>query len=240
MSARTTLRVLHRRLLSACARDITAETASRSAVVLAPHADDETIGCGATIARKIAGGAAVSVVVVADGGDERRRAEATEAMRRLGLGPAQLHFLGMADGGLDRSPVTLDRSLRAVLDEDPAEEVYAPCAIDAHRDHRALAAAAERLRDGALPDARLLSYPVWFWNRWAWVDPSMPRRTQRARLAWEPAAAVFGLHPRIVRTGGFLPHKRRALAAHESQVAVLDPAWVDLFLGPDEVFFDGR
>ena len=234
---RPRLRVLHRRVLVGRAHDITTQTAARSAFVLAPHADDETIGCGATIARKVSCGTAVHVVIATDS-DDARRAECGEACRRLGLPSDALHFLGLPDGGLAAHQQDLDGALRSAVGSFRPDEVIAPFATDAHPDHRALAASAERLCTDALPDATLLSYPVWFWNRWAWVDRSMPRRAQDVELVWRPLAATFSLRARVVRTGGFLAHKRNALVAHASHT--LDADWLAMFLGAEELFFETR
>jgi LmbE family N-acetylglucosaminyl deacetylase len=231
------LRVLHRRALVGRAHDITTHTAARSALVLAPHSDDETIGCGATIARKVSCGTAVRVVIATDS-EDGRRGECAEACRRLGLPADELHFLGLPDGGLGAHEQDLDVALRAAVGPFRPDEVIAPFATDAHPDHRALAAAAERLCAEELPDATVLSYPVWFWNRWAWVDRSMPRRAQDVEVVWRPLAATFSLRPRVVRTGGFLAHKRNALAAHASNT--LDTDWLAMFLGAEELFFETR
>ena len=56
-----------RSALRTVARDETSTTGTRSALVLAPHPDDETLGCGATILRKVAAGTPVHVLVVTDG-----------------------------------------------------------------------------------------------------------------------------------------------------------------------------
>jgi LmbE family N-acetylglucosaminyl deacetylase len=237
VSLRPRLRVLHRRVLVGRARDITADTAARSALVLAPHPDDETIGCGATIARKISCGTPVRVVIATDS-DDARRDECAEACRRLGVPSDALHFLGLPDGALDARQEDLDGALRSALGRFRPDEVIAPFATDAHPDHRTLAAAAERLRAEVLPDATVLSYPVWFWNRWAWVDRSTPRRTQDVELVWRPLAATFSLRGRVVRTGGFLAHKRNALAAHASHT--LDADWLAMFFGAEELFFETR
>lgn len=219
-------------------RDITNESAARSALVLAPHPDDETIGCGAAIARKAAHGTRVHVVIATDedGNASRRQAECTEACRRLGLAPGALQFLHFPDGSLHAQDEALDATLRTVIDHFRPDEVIAPAAVDAHLDHRALAAAVARLRAKELRGVPVLSYPVWFWNRWAWVDPSTPRGTQNAELIWRALAATFTLRPRFVRTGGFLAQKQHALAAHTSQN--LDPEWLTLFFGAEELFFE--
>ena len=47
--------------------DVTDQAAASSCVVIAPHPDDETLGCGAIIARKRAAGTNVRVVIVTDG-----------------------------------------------------------------------------------------------------------------------------------------------------------------------------
>jgi LmbE family N-acetylglucosaminyl deacetylase len=48
------------------AEDFTSQTATRSCLVLAPHPEDETLDCGATVLRKLAAGATVHVVTAAD------------------------------------------------------------------------------------------------------------------------------------------------------------------------------
>lgn len=244
--ARPHLRVIHRRLLVRLARDITAATSRRSALVLAPHPDDETIGCGATIARKVAAGSAVRVVVAADGNDLVRRNECREACGRLGLPDNALTFLGLPDRGLDMHRGELEARLRSVLGDFVPDEVFAPCGIDAHPDHRALAAAVDRLCARELRGTDVLGYPVWFWNRWAWVDPATPRSQQTAQLLWRPLVNAAIVRTRTVRTGPFAEQKAYALEAHASQVhpgvadpgrEVLDPAWLAMFLGPEELFF---
>jgi len=245
-SPRARLTRLHRRALVAVATDMTATTATRSALVLAPHPDDETIGCGATIARKAAAGTPVRVVVAADGGDARRRGECIDACARLGVGASDVVFLGFPDGDLEHHRNDLDARVRELVVDTNADEVFAPAAIDAHPDHRWLAASVEALRHDELASTSVLTYPIWYWNRWAWVDRATPRWLQAAQLAWRPLAATARARPRIVSAREFGTLKRAALDAHASQVdadaagagsEVLDPEWLALFLGDDELFF---
>jgi LmbE family N-acetylglucosaminyl deacetylase len=244
--ARPHLRVIHRRLLVAKARDITDSTADRSALVLAPHPDDETIGCGATIARKAASGTRVRVVVATDGGDPRRRNECAVACRNLGLGEDDVSFLGLPDGALADHGPELEAMLHPVVQETAADDLFVPSAIDAHADHRALAAAVDRLRPRLASRMQVLAYPIWFWNRWAWVQRTTPRWQQRMELTWRPVAFTAGCRARVVRTEEFATMKLAAIQAHESQIdasvagesKVLDPEWLAMFMGADEVFFE--
>ena len=125
---------------------------SRSAIVFAPHADDETLGCGNTIIRKVATGADVDVVVAFDGVRawnrswnhdelglddyvELRRAECHEACRRLGLGPERVHFLGFGAAS-ETSVPELAAQLRRFASRREVAEVFSPCGIDEQEDHR--------------------------------------------------------------------------------------------------------
>jgi hypothetical protein len=96
---------------AALARDDTEASAKRRCLVVAPHPDDETLGCGATIARKRAAGTAVLVAVVADGRYAQSRstmispselasiraAEAVAACARLGVDADDVVQLGHED-----------------------------------------------------------------------------------------------------------------------------------------------
>lgn len=244
--ARPRLRVVHRRLLVKAARDVTAAAARRRALVLAPHADDETLGAGATIARKVAAGTPVRVVVAADGDDAVRRAECVEACRRLGVDADAVTFLGLPDGRLAEHEATLREHIRSVAREFAPDDVIGPCAIDVHPDHQALARAIRALRTSALRGTEVLSYPVWYWNRWAWTDRRHTRAVQIMQLLGRPAMHALTTRTRVVRTDEYLDVKRHALAAHRSQVdsswgdperRVLDSAWLTMFLGSEELFF---
>lgn len=238
------LAVVGRPLLLSRAEDITSQTAGRSCLVLAPHPDDETLGCGATIMRKLAAGSAVQVVVAADGRYaypstklpvetliEIREEEARQACAILGLPFNNIAFLRFEDLRLsDHRGVLRDR-LFDILDKLEPEEIFVSSVIDNHPDHRVLAEIARELaqsRRGRNPV--LYEYPIWFW------DP----RTWRIRRLLE-------LRPRIVRTEKFRNRKRDAVAAYRSQVtnmidktgaAPLRKGFVRQFLQSEEIFFE--
>ena len=120
-------RYFRRRVISR-GRDMTATIAAGRAVVLAPHPDDETIGCGVLIARKRAAGTDVQVVIATDGSAGRRarrlggaalaelrREEAISACAALGVEADAIHFLNFADGQLEKGRATLEEQLSALL-----------------------------------------------------------------------------------------------------------------------------
>jgi LmbE family N-acetylglucosaminyl deacetylase len=240
---------VHRRLLSLAARDMSDSTLRRSAMVIAPHPDDETIGCGGTILRKTQAGTPVTVVVAADGGDPTRRAECVEACARLGIPEQSVVFLGFRDGSLAAGRAELHDHLCGVLRSVAPEEVFGPSAVDNHPDHRALAAAVGSACGTGAGAPTRYEYPVWFWNRNAWVDRSAPRRRQRWQLLWRPIRFTAVTRVSKVDITTVKTAKRHALAAHVSQVGapgeppageVLDAKWLETFLGRDEIFFRTR
>ena len=231
-----------RQLLLSRAEDITPQTTTRSCLVLAPHPDDETLGCGATIMRKLAAGTSVQIVIATDGRywppstklsadalAEIREGEAHRAAAILGLPRKNLAFLRFEDGRLaDQRQLLRDRLVDS-LDAINPEEVFVPSIIDTHPDHRVLAELGRELAQVQRDRHPLLyEYPIWFW------DP----RVLRIRHLLERRI-------RIVRTAEFGPRKRAAIAAYRSQVtnSIGDAGWtarqgfVRQFLQPEEIFF---
>jgi LmbE family N-acetylglucosaminyl deacetylase len=137
-------------------------------LVLAPHADDEVLGCGGTILLHEAQGDPVHVVVAFDGlgglspewpRDTRRR-EASRVSKLLGLGPYQ--FLEHPEGHVP-STVQFDsgvRQLAELIDALDPDIVYAPWPGEAHVDHRRGRAAFRAVR--ALDkQTEIWGYEVW-------------------------------------------------------------------------------
>lgn len=110
----------------------------KTVLVFAPHPDDEVLGVGGTMFRRVLEGACVTVcIATADANMEQRRAETEKAHRYLGVG--KVIHLDLPDLGLDRvSHQKLTGKLRAVIEEVKPTEVYTPSPTDLHTDHRAL------------------------------------------------------------------------------------------------------
>ncbi|HEY0371163.1 MAG TPA: PIG-L family deacetylase [Thermoanaerobaculia bacterium] len=110
-------------------------------LVLAPHPDDEVIGCGGLVALHLREQRAVRVVVATDGaqaGDAGLRQEESErALAVLGeWGIGKSSFLGFPDRGLDDS---IAPKLREELLAFRPDLILAPAPIEIHPDHFALA-----------------------------------------------------------------------------------------------------
>src|SRR6516165_419567 len=141
------LAVVGRAFLLSRAEDVTSQTATRSCVVLAPHPDDETLGCGATIMRKLAAGTPVNIVVATDGRysqcsnklssdalAEIREEEARRASAILGLPRENITFLRFEDGRLGDHRELMRDCLVDILDRVNPEEIFVSSIIDRHPD----------------------------------------------------------------------------------------------------------
>ena len=108
-------------------------------LVLAPHPDDEAIGCGGLLALHLREKRVVRIVVATDGAEggtaETREQESRRGLSRLG-GNAEIEFLRYADRsfGNDAAP-----QLRQELVDFRPDLILVPSAIEIHPDHLALA-----------------------------------------------------------------------------------------------------
>lgn len=199
-------------------------------VLVAPHPDDEVLGCGGLLRRLAHDGVPVEVVAVTDGEASHphsptvapaalatlRAAESTRALDRLGLGVAGRHRIGAPDGGVAGVEQRLTAALTDVLGSGtPATWCLATWAGDGHPDHEAVgrAAASACRRTGA----RLVEYPIWMWH-WAVPDD--------ARVPWSRARSV-SLRPREHEA------KLAAVECFDTQVRELsDQPGDEVLLGP--------
>ncbi len=166
----------------------------RRIVVIAPHPDDETLGCGSLIADATRRGARVGVIALTDGDASHpssqrwppaalggvRRGEQRRALARLGAGGASVRRLGWGDGRVRQiaNGHRMTRQLVALR----TGVVLVTSDADHHPDHQAAA----RLARAA---ARRLGLPLITYAVWSRVDAVQrgPGRN-RARKRWAIAA----------------------------------------------------
>jgi LmbE family N-acetylglucosaminyl deacetylase len=115
-------------------------------LVIAPHADDETLGCGATIAKLADAGNDIAVAVLTGPGPDEHpdvpqslfdkvRAEFAKAMRILGV--AQTWFGEIPTTyAADMPRRRLNAEVKRAIDAFDPELLFVPFALDLHSDHR--------------------------------------------------------------------------------------------------------
>lgn len=216
-------------------------------LVVAPHPDDETLGCGGLIARSVRENRALHVVFVTDGAAShpgsrawsrerlaaQREAEAAEALRRLGAGAVPRSFLGLPDAAMP-APGTQAyakalAAFAAILDAlDPALVVL-PWRRDPHCDHRGSWALAMQALSGLDPRPEVIEYAIWLDEIGAPGDRPLSGEVEAIALDVSPAL------------------KRDALRAHRSQLGelvlddpggfVLAPETILRLTGPEEIYW---
>jgi LmbE family N-acetylglucosaminyl deacetylase len=178
---------------------------ARTTVVLAPHPDDEVLGCGALIAYQRRRNLPVVVVAITDGEaaypDQApqhlgscRRAEQLAGLSALDVQRGAVIRLGLPDGHLEHHERTLERMVLALIQSD--DLVVAPWMHDHHCDHEAVGRAAARVCDRV--GAALMSTVFW----------------ARQREAPPPTNALF----RFDLNDDLLARRRAAVDCHQSQL----------------------
>lgn len=137
-------------------------------VVLAPHPDDEAIGCGGQLALEARSGVRTVVVFLTSGGayadgvpsdaSARREAEAGQAADVLGV--AATHFLGYPDSALRSVTQSAARAVAALVADEQPTLLLIPNPEDNHGDHQAV----HTIVSAAFPDGPpcdVAAYEVW-------------------------------------------------------------------------------
>ncbi len=190
-----------------------------TSLVLAPHPDDETLGCGGFVIEACKRGRAPLIVAVTDGAashpgsaaypPERlkalRAAELRSAAQVLGVPSESVHFLDLPDTCAPRYGPDFELAVQAVvaiIRDHGVANLLASWTHDPHGDHQTTACIASAVAKIAC--VRLLFYPVWGWL----LPPEQPL----------PITQVQGARLNVVPARG---QKRRALAAHASRYSAL-------------------
>jgi len=163
-----------------------------SVLIIAPHQDDESLGCGGTIALLRKSGQSVHVLFVTDGSKSHpssreypmeklialREQESIRALDILGVDQSDITFLRLPDGALPgyeeegfSSSVTL---MSGCLQTVKPDTILFPWQRDPHRDHRATwQTTVEAVKQSGIR-ARKLEYLIWLWERADIADLPQP------------------------------------------------------------------
>jgi LmbE family N-acetylglucosaminyl deacetylase len=179
-------------------------------LVVAAHPDDETFGCGGTMARHAAQGDEVHVLVVTRGSPEMFPTELIETGRRelqaacQILGVSQVHSLDFPAAKLDAVPgYAIADAIGEIIRSLQPSIVYLPHRGDLHADHRAvyLATLVASRPINHCPVRRLLCYET------------------LSETDWSPPTGDDAFVPTVfVDIADHLEQKTRALACYQSQV----------------------
>ncbi len=144
-------------------------------LVIAPHPDDETVGCGAAISRFCAEGRKVRVVIVTDGRASTKSAiispdalagirheEALRASAKLGLSEKEVFFLDYPDSHVVNFRNEIYKDIALHTKQFAPAIIFSPHPFDEHSDHRATACIIEQLQDEGKIDALVFQYPIWY------------------------------------------------------------------------------
>jgi LmbE family N-acetylglucosaminyl deacetylase len=174
-------------------------------LVIAPHPDDESIGCGGSLCLHAQRGDRITGVYLTSGElglkhlpreDARRTREREAARAAKILGIARLFFLRLADWFVGDAVEKGAAKLRPILKRAKPDLIYFPHEQEWHPDHKATMP----MMRAALKGDRTLT-------------PGL-----RAYEVWTPLSA----HDHVEDISAVMPRKLRALRAHRSQLQAFD------------------
>jgi LmbE family N-acetylglucosaminyl deacetylase len=120
---------------------------SKDALVVAPHPDDESLGCGGSLVKHIAAGSRVKIIFLTDGekgdfecryGEDYRTLRRASSHKALGiLGVTDYEFWGYADRNLYPAESEVGERLIHVVEGFSPSLIYLTSPFEAHPDHRA-------------------------------------------------------------------------------------------------------
>lgn len=217
-------------------------------LLLAPHQDDETLGCGGLIQRCCRRKADVRVVFLTDGSvshpnssshapKERctvRCLEAKDALATLGVEHEKIFFLNALDSALpnrgEEGYSYYLAKVNALAAQQDSDLIICPCLADPHRDHQATWSIASDV--ASKRNITIWEYPIWIYEL----------ATEQARRLQEQKP-----HYCLQLSPGEQLRKIRALNCHRSQLDplvfndpdgfLLTPQMINHFSNRKEIFY---
>jgi LmbE family N-acetylglucosaminyl deacetylase len=202
------------------------EPGSERILVLAPHMDDEVIGCGGALALHVARGGDVTVTFLTDGRQGGAVAQLGgaldpvdivttrkhEARRALGeLGVDRVVFFDAADGELGDQVPGLAPKLREQIQRLRPTIVYLPFFLEEHPDHRAASQLLLSAMNGVDLTFQCFGYEVWtplFPNCLVRIDDTIEKKKRSLNHYQSQLAEADYMHTAIglyaYRSGAFL------------------------------------
>ncbi len=204
-------------------------------MVLAPHADDESLGCGGTIALLSEQHKKVYVVFITDGSMSHpnskkypseklaavRKAEAISALHELGVEANNIFFLHKKDRHLPacNEPGFKENAeaLMHIIESCKPELIFVPYEKDPHPDHRATWQMLMYIRKNYTINFSVAEYLIWLYN--LGEEKDFPKDDFTCRFT--------NIKPYLIK-------KQKAIAQHKSQTThLIDDDPQGFILTPD-------
>lgn len=201
-------------------------TLQSSTVILAPHPDDETIGCGGLITRLCNEGNPPYVIIMTGGGGsldghaeikeeeiiKARRQLTLNSAKELGLPESNIHFLDFKDGSIGkRSQLEMDR-LRELIEDLKPDNILVPHSGEGWPDHLTVREIGMQIaKECSYGSPNVIEYCVWMWyyNVWNldWQNSRKVKLTPAERKAKLRAVNeyILPLSPNGTPWSGILP-----------------------------------
>lgn len=204
------IRILTIRLISSFRKKFNSDDIQAKALVIAPHPDDEIIGCAGLIQSLLQNGKQVDIILMTGGGsshhgccniDEEtlinaRRRLTKDAAQIIGLSADRIHFLDYPDGSISTDNPETEKLLELITDLSP-DAIFVPHKGDGWSDH---IMTGEIVRD-IIKDNKSISlyeYCVWFWyyNYWNidWKQARVLKMTKQQAKTKNQAIDAY-IHP---------------------------------------------
>ncbi len=128
-------------------------------LVIAPHQDDESIGCGGTIAKHISQGGTAEIVFCTSDQNYERMTETEQAAKVLG---SKLnYFLQFEIRSLYQNIDKLSDRFITLFERANPEIIFLPFMIDNHQDHISISKAFLKAYKKKKTDCLIYAYSVW-------------------------------------------------------------------------------
>jgi len=223
-------------------KPVSMEQLRRPTIVIAPHQDDEVLGCGGTISQLRRWGIPVTILFLCDGANSHskkmapdkmaalRKEEALAAAKVMGIAAQDIFFIPVCNQGASANHEEIDKRLMPVLQNRPADNYFIPYRYEQQADHSATTTislnAIKRLHNRAL----ILEYPIWFWEHKPWMNCTIfsPKGMRQQLIHTARSLLRLFMHfNHYVDVTETLDQKTRALGEYKSQMTRLqdDPTW---------------
>jgi LmbE family N-acetylglucosaminyl deacetylase len=202
-----------------------------TALVVAPHSDDEILGCGGLLLELARKRCRLAVSIVTDGRRGiaftslredalvRAREEETRSAAHL-LHVEDCYFLREEDTGV-RNTRSLRDKISSILTGIDPELILLPYLYDAHSDHRATAAATLQVLNDLRFTGQILMYEVW---------TPLPANKVIA-IDWDAKQALIKQFPTQLGEEGFYLDGAKSLARYRAMTAMNAPTgYAECFL----------